>query len=78
MRRYVKRASQDVCRADLLTYSGHSSFVFPCVLFFCVCCSCYVNKIGSMLAEDAIKAAIKDLQDKGALGKQPEDAQATA
>lgn len=31
-----------------------------------------------MLAEDAIKAAIKDLQDKGALGKQPEDAQATA
>lgn len=32
----------------------------------------------SMLAEDAIKAAIKDLQDKGALGKQPEDAQATA
>lgn len=45
------------------------SFSLLCVTV-CVNSFFLLRLLGSMLAEDAIKAAIKDLQDKGALAPQ--------
>ncbi|CAB1099849.1 unnamed protein product [Ectocarpus sp. CCAP 1310/34] len=44
--------------------------------FFCVCSACLLSLWAHMLAEDAIKAAIKDLQDKGAVAKPAQHAEA--
>lgn len=56
---------------------------YPDVYLVVLCCvvrvTCFAflqNRFCSMLAEDAIKAAIKDLQDKGAVPKPVQHAEA--
>lgn len=59
-----------------------SPFRSPClnvcvvVLYCCAHCLLHPLSLYSMLAEDAIKAAIKDLQDKGAVPKPAQHAEA--